>query len=69
MDTPVVVNPIEVVDYINMNRTCPTRYRRSRRRRNGPTGIPLEDMQGVWAMDARIRRLRRRRMKRMTYRE
>jgi hypothetical protein len=51
-----------------MSRPGPIRYRRSRRRRSGPTGISLTEAQPSLATDTRMRLFRRScRTKRVTF--
>jgi hypothetical protein len=51
-----------------MSRPGPLRYRRSRRRRSGPTGISLTEAEPSLAADARLRFFRQScRTKRVTF--
>jgi len=51
-----------------MSRTGPLRYRRSRRRRSGPTGIPMAEAQPSLTAGARMRLFRQsRQARRVTF--
>lgn len=53
---------------LKMSGPGPLRYRRSRRRRNGPTGIPIAEAQTSLGTGARIRFFHQsRRTKRVTF--